>query len=104
MSFLTVNIIAFYSSTIFVEGGATSFQALLASFGFGLVNFMYALAYVLHFGGLTAGLVSPGLLSEPSIPMADGLCSYSPSLRWPGPFWPQGSASTSRRRALLTSA
>ena len=36
-----VNIIAFYSSTIFVEAGATQFQALLASFGFGLVNFMY---------------------------------------------------------------
>lgn len=39
--FFIVNIIAFYSSTIFVKAGATPFQALLASFGFGLVNFMW---------------------------------------------------------------
>ncbi|KAF9653442.1 hypothetical protein BDM02DRAFT_3182955 [Thelephora ganbajun] len=37
-----INIIAFYSSTIFVEAGATPLQALLASFGFGLVNFVFA--------------------------------------------------------------
>ncbi|KAF9782974.1 hypothetical protein BJ322DRAFT_1100771 [Thelephora terrestris] len=37
-----INIIAFYSSTIFVEAGSTPFQALLASFGFGLVNFVFA--------------------------------------------------------------
>jgi MFS family permease len=38
----TVNIIAFYSSTIFKEGGFSDKQALLASFGFGLVNFTFA--------------------------------------------------------------
>ncbi len=37
-----INIIAFYSSTIFVEGGATNKEALIASFGFGLVNFVFA--------------------------------------------------------------
>lgn len=37
-----INIIAFYSSTIFVEAGAGNLQALLASFGFGLVNFVFA--------------------------------------------------------------
>ncbi|KAF1969772.1 sugar transporter [Bimuria novae-zelandiae CBS 107.79] len=37
-----INIIAFYSSTIFREGGATDKVALIASFGFGLVNFMFA--------------------------------------------------------------
>ncbi|KAF1954160.1 MFS transporter [Byssothecium circinans] len=37
-----VNIIAFYSSTIFKEGGATNKEALIASFGFGLVNFVFA--------------------------------------------------------------
>jgi len=37
-----INIIAFYSSSIFVEAGATAKQALLASFGFGLVNFIFA--------------------------------------------------------------
>ncbi|KAL1597031.1 hypothetical protein SLS60_008613 [Paraconiothyrium brasiliense] len=37
-----INIIAFYSSTIFREGGATDKVALIASFGFGLVNFAFA--------------------------------------------------------------
>ncbi|KAL5387436.1 hypothetical protein DPSP01_003659 [Paraphaeosphaeria sporulosa] len=34
--------VAFYSSTIFREGGATDKVALIASFGFGLVNFVFA--------------------------------------------------------------
>ncbi|GAO46983.1 sugar transporter [Saitoella complicata NRRL Y-17804] len=38
-----INIIAFYSSTIFVEAGASSKSALLASWGFGLVNFLFAI-------------------------------------------------------------
>lgn len=37
-----INIIAFYSSTIFSEAGADNITALLASFGFGLVNFVFA--------------------------------------------------------------
>lgn len=37
-----INIIAFYSSTVFVNAGAGNLQALLASFGFGLVNFVFA--------------------------------------------------------------
>ncbi|KAI9736988.1 MAG: hypothetical protein M1834_000577 [Cirrosporium novae-zelandiae] len=37
-----INIVAFYSSTIFVEGGATATEALWASWGFGLVNFLFA--------------------------------------------------------------
>jgi len=37
-----INIIAFYSSTIFSESGADNITALLASFGFGLVNFVFA--------------------------------------------------------------
>ncbi|KAI1350201.1 sugar transporter-domain-containing protein [Xylaria sp. FL0043] len=37
-----INIIAFYSSTVFVEAGFTQFQALLASFGFGAVNWLFA--------------------------------------------------------------
>lgn len=35
-----VNIIAFYSSTVFSEANASNEVALLASFGFGLVNFV----------------------------------------------------------------
>jgi sugar porter (SP) family MFS transporter len=37
-----INIIAFYSSTIFVEGGYTERQALYVSLGFGAVNFLFA--------------------------------------------------------------
>ncbi len=37
-----INIIAFYSSTIFVNAGASPLNALLASWGFGLVNFVFA--------------------------------------------------------------
>ena len=37
-----INIIAFYSSTVFQLSGATVTGALLASWGFGLVNFLFA--------------------------------------------------------------
>jgi sugar porter (SP) family MFS transporter len=37
-----INIIAFYSSTIFAQSGASNITALLASFGFGLINFTFA--------------------------------------------------------------
>ncbi|KAI9709037.1 MAG: hypothetical protein M1812_007793 [Candelaria pacifica] len=37
-----INIIAFYSTTIFVQANATPKNALLASWGFGLVNFVFA--------------------------------------------------------------
>src|SRR5690554_5750919 len=33
---------AFYSSTIFSNAGASNITALLASFGFGLINFVFA--------------------------------------------------------------
>ncbi|KAI1213678.1 major facilitator superfamily domain-containing protein [Annulohypoxylon truncatum] len=37
-----INLIAFYSSTVFKEAGTSDFSALLASWGFGLVNFIFA--------------------------------------------------------------
>lgn len=37
-----INIIAFYSSTIFVNSGFTDRQALYASLGFGAINFLFA--------------------------------------------------------------
>jgi MFS family permease len=40
--FSGINIMAFYSSTIFQEAGYTVSQCLWASFGFGLVNFIFA--------------------------------------------------------------
>ena len=37
-----INVIAFYSSTVFANAGYTEEQALLASWGFGLVNWLFA--------------------------------------------------------------
>ena len=37
-----INVIAFYSSTVFSNAGYTDKQALLASWGFGLVNWLFA--------------------------------------------------------------
>jgi MFS family permease len=37
-----INIIAFYSTTVFKENGMDNFQALIGSFGFGMVNWLFA--------------------------------------------------------------
>ena len=37
-----VNVLAFYSSTVFERAGASRINALWASFGFGLINFIFA--------------------------------------------------------------
>jgi hypothetical protein len=37
-----INIIAFYSTTIFKDSGLNDFQAMLGSFGFGMVNWLFA--------------------------------------------------------------
>ncbi|KAK3686451.1 hypothetical protein LTR37_019801 [Vermiconidia calcicola] len=37
-----INIIAFYSSTVFAEAGANVTNALMASWGFGIINFIFA--------------------------------------------------------------
>jgi len=37
-----INIIAFYSSTVFAQAGASVTGALLASWGFGIINFIFA--------------------------------------------------------------
>jgi MFS family permease len=37
-----INIISFYSSSVFKQAGQDDFQALLASFGFGLINWVFA--------------------------------------------------------------
>jgi len=44
--FCGVNVIAYYSSTIFTEANFTQIQALLASLGFGALNFLMALPAV----------------------------------------------------------
>ncbi|KAJ2969943.1 hypothetical protein NQ176_g8414 [Zarea fungicola] len=37
-----INIIAFYSTSIFKESGLTEFKAMIGSFGFGIVNWLFA--------------------------------------------------------------
>ncbi|KAI9820607.1 MAG: hypothetical protein M1827_004976 [Pycnora praestabilis] len=41
--FCGVNVIAYYSSSIFVESGFSEISALTASFGFGLINWLFAI-------------------------------------------------------------
>ncbi|KAG9943298.1 MFS transporter, partial [Aureobasidium melanogenum] len=44
--FCGVNIVSYYSTTIFTEAGASVTHALLASWGFGMLNFLFALPAV----------------------------------------------------------
>lgn len=44
--FCGVNVIAYYSSNIFSEANFTNIQALLASWGFGMINWVFALPAV----------------------------------------------------------
>ncbi|KAJ7087537.1 hypothetical protein B0H15DRAFT_922933 [Mycena belliarum] len=44
--FCGVNVIAYYSSTVFAESGFSPISALLSSFGFGLINWLFALPAV----------------------------------------------------------
>lgn len=74
-----INIIAFYSSTIFVEAGASQFRALLASFGFGLVNFLFAFPAIWTID--TFGRRSLLLFTFPQMTwtlLAAGLCTLIP--------------------------
>ncbi|KAJ7463347.1 hypothetical protein FB451DRAFT_1266168 [Mycena latifolia] len=44
--FCGVNVIAYYSSTVFAQSGFSTISALLSSFGFGLINWLFALPAV----------------------------------------------------------
>jgi sugar porter (SP) family MFS transporter len=44
--FCGVNVIAYYSSQIFLDGGLSEISALSASLGFGLINFLFAIPAV----------------------------------------------------------
>ncbi|KAF7548561.1 hypothetical protein G7046_g8633 [Stylonectria norvegica] len=74
-----INIIAFYSSTVFVDAGATKFTALLASWGFGLVNFVFAWPAIWTID--TFGRRSLLLFTFPQMTwtlLAAGLCTLIP--------------------------
>ncbi|RJE23315.1 galactose-proton symport [Aspergillus sclerotialis] len=71
-----INIIAFYSSTIFAEAGSSPREALFASFGFGLINFLFAFPAVWTID--TFGRRSLLLFTFPNMTwtlLAAGLCS-----------------------------
>jgi MFS family permease len=74
-----INIIAFYSSTIFREAGASERNALIASFGFGLVNFVFAWPAIYTID--TFGRRSLLLFTFPQMAwtlLATGFCFYIP--------------------------
>ncbi|KAJ5155580.1 Major facilitator superfamily domain general substrate transporter [Penicillium capsulatum] len=74
-----INIIAFYSSTVFKNAGANDTQALLASWGFGLVNFLFAFPAVWTID--TYGRRALLLFTFPQMAwtlLAAGFCFYVP--------------------------
>ncbi|MCJ1477790.1 hypothetical protein MMC13_006463 [Lambiella insularis] len=74
-----INIVAFYSSTIFVNAGASPFHALLASWGFGAVNFVFAWPAVWTID--TFGRRALLLFTFPQMAwtlLAAGFCDYIP--------------------------
>ena len=74
-----INIIAFYSSTVFTKAGGSTSQALWASFGFGLVNFVFAFPAVWTID--TYGRRSLLLFTFPQMAwtlLAAGLCFLIP--------------------------
>lgn len=44
LKFCGINVIAYYSAVIFVEGGFSEMAALLASLGFGVINFLFGMS------------------------------------------------------------
>lgn len=98
-----INIIAFYSSTIFAEAGYTAKQALLASFGFGAVNYVFA------FPAVWVSTTFPWVLKHSTsccrqlIPLGAATCCYLRSRTWPGRYLWLASASSFRRKMLLVS-
>ena len=72
-----INIIAFYSSTLFVEAGYNQRQALFASWGFGLVNWIFAFPAVWTID--TFGRRNLLLFTFPNMAwtlLAAGFCSF----------------------------
>lgn len=92
-----INIIAFYSSSIFSDAGYSDKQALLASFGFGLVNFVFAFPAVWVILSVNLSQNSPltYLLTRLSTRSEDATYSCSPSPTWLGPCLRPASVSLS---------
>ncbi|KAK6530090.1 hypothetical protein TWF694_003462 [Orbilia ellipsospora] len=74
-----INIMAFYSSSIFESAGATPKESLIASMGFGLINFLFAWPAVFTID--TYGRRSLLLFTFPQMAwtlLAAGFCFYIP--------------------------
>lgn len=74
-----INIIAFYSSDVFKRSGASDFNALLATWGFGLINFLFAFPAIWTID--TFGRRSLLLFTFPQMAwtlLAAGLCNLIP--------------------------
>jgi hypothetical protein len=81
--FSGINVMAFYSSTIFHEAGSDTLGTLMASWGYGMTVFIFAFQ-----------------LSTPWTPGVAGTCLFSPSHSWQF-VWPSsGVASRSIRTTL----
>ena len=74
-----INVIAFYSSTVFFSAGYSAKQALLASWGFGLVNWLFAFPAVWTID--TFGRRNLLLFTFPNMAwtlLATGFCFFMP--------------------------
>lgn len=79
-----INIIAFYSSTVFLDAGASYVGSLWASWGFGLLNFLFAFPAVWTID--TFGRRSLLLFTFPQMAwtlLAAGLCNLIPGKNGP---------------------
>ncbi|CCE28959.1 related to sorbitol transporter [Claviceps purpurea 20.1] len=79
-----INIIAFYSSDVFREAGANKLEALWATWGFGLINFLFAFPAVWTID--TFGRRSLLLFTFPQMAwtlLAAGLCTLIPGTAGP---------------------
>lgn len=89
-----INIIAFYSSSIFVEAGYSQRAALLASWGFGMVNWLFAFPAVwVSLSPYSSQRIEAHLHSRPLTRSVDATFCCSPSRIWRGPSLLLGSAS-----------
>lgn len=86
-----INIIAFYSSTVFVDAGYTAKQALLASWGFGIVNWVFAFPAVWVGPSSFFPLSSHLWDGRQSTRLDDATSSCSPFPIWHGPSLGLGS-------------
>ena len=86
---VTVNIMAFYSATLFTQAHASERSALFFSWGFGLTNFAQVACYVARtFRWVCLHLIAlPGQQSSQSTPSDAVLFSSSRFRTWPGLCW-----------------